>query len=246
MDIDAKKGQLTLFVIIALILIIAIIITFYIKPLKENPNKIAEIRPIESFVQGCIEKTAKNALYLIGQQGGYIEPTQLSTDYNVAYFFYDDRNTMPTKEQIENEISKYINSELPFCTNNFIELPDFDVEDDVVKTKTTILENKIRLDIKYPLTIKRGDVGYHLEYFNAEINSNLNTIHGAIEQIIIEQVKNPDRVCFSCLTNIGAENDLTIDLVDQQENTIVFTIFDDSLIIDNSSYEFMFANHYKV
>ena len=243
-----KRGQITLFVIIAILLVSAIGVVVYtqrevfgIKLTSESP----EIRPISSFVENCIKSTGEDALIFTGQQGGYFEPKTLSVE-NIPYYFYNNKSYLPSKQKIESEISFYMNEMLPFCTKNFVDFPDFYIEANPadVKTKTTIWKDRIRFEVQWPVIIKKGETTHQLNKFSSEINSRLNTIYLTAENFISLQLEDPSSICLSCLTRLAIENDLYIDMADYGNNTVVFTITDKKATIKDQPYEWSFANRY--
>ncbi len=79
---DQRKGQVSLFIIIGLVVLITLALTIYLtqfkeaKPLERESIKpslpTAEADPVSSFITSCLKITAINGLKLIGDQGGYI------------------------------------------------------------------------------------------------------------------------------------------------------------------------------
>ncbi len=98
-----KKGQITIFIIIGLVLLFSSAIIIYIKgSIQENQVELltAEIRevpgyaqPVNEFVSGCVSKTAEDGFTLLGYKGGYINNSHLSilsespTDSEAIEFF---------------------------------------------------------------------------------------------------------------------------------------------------------------
>ena len=81
-----KKSQITIFIILGLILLLAIGIALYVqtRPLveieREKPKIITfppELEPINAFVQTCAEDLAKTAFKHIGEGGGYLDTSGL-------------------------------------------------------------------------------------------------------------------------------------------------------------------------
>jgi hypothetical protein len=81
----SKKGQLTIFIIIGILLVLAIAIFLYLQreelvPVEaERVRAIAvpvEMQPLRDFIQTCMNSVAKEGLQIIGGRGGYIEPRQ--------------------------------------------------------------------------------------------------------------------------------------------------------------------------
>ena len=84
-----KRGQITIFIIIGILLLFATALTVYIRnQIRENNIEIVrepileeipkEAEPIREFVTSCITQTATNALLLMGEQGGYTTTQHLS------------------------------------------------------------------------------------------------------------------------------------------------------------------------
>lgn len=93
------KGQLTVFIIIGLLVLISFAVTIYVgnlmrQPLKTDQEEQLRQQPLTEYVTSCLTLTATNALALIGKQGGVlykyqggITPAKQSTD---DYFTYQD------------------------------------------------------------------------------------------------------------------------------------------------------------
>jgi len=242
-----KRGQIALFVIIAILIVVAVGFLVYTQReaigFKQGIN--AEIRPINSFIEDCIKSTGEDALIFVGKQGGYFDlPKNLIDSY--AYYFYDNKSYLPSKEIIENQISLYMNEMLPFCTKNFVDFKDFQIEADpeAVNTKTTILKDKITFDVSWLVSIKKLESTYTLNQFSADVKSRMNAVYSVIQNMTEEQLKDPSSICISCLTELAIENDFYINMEDYGNDTTVFTITDNKILINDQNYNFVFANRY--
>ncbi|MEM4254011.1 MAG: hypothetical protein QXR48_01335 [Candidatus Woesearchaeota archaeon] len=81
-----KKGQLTIFIIIGLVLLVAVGVFIYltqqkaVRPLEAAEIKVAEVavevQPLQEFITQCLYVTARQGLEMIGERGGYIDPQQ--------------------------------------------------------------------------------------------------------------------------------------------------------------------------
>lgn len=119
-----KKGQITLFIIIGLVILIlvGIAIWYYtmvgeeavIPDIARVAQVPADVQPIESYIESCLIEKAIEALEKLGDRGGYIEPEKhgLSvgtepteselvnfapgSDLNVPYWFYLKSNNKCT------------------------------------------------------------------------------------------------------------------------------------------------------
>lgn len=81
-----KKAQITAFIIVGLILVIAAgVLIYIISTQAKAPSQVqaerviekvpVEMQPIKEYVEACIDKTAAEALTKLGQHGGYIDPS---------------------------------------------------------------------------------------------------------------------------------------------------------------------------
>src|SRR3989344_6619814 len=127
---NMKRGQVTHFIIAGLIIIIAIVLVLfarseYLKNLyEEQRTKLvglpADIKPIEDYVQECIDLSAPIAKDVIALQGGYAYPNE-SIDIaiaNVAYW-YDKKDISPSINIIENQMSIYFKDLVENCIKGF-------------------------------------------------------------------------------------------------------------------------------
>ncbi len=83
-----KKGQITLFLIVGIILILLIGIFIYVqrakilRPIEEERPIVAEVpleaQPINDYTTNCIYDVAKDGLIKLGDHGGYIDHRRLS------------------------------------------------------------------------------------------------------------------------------------------------------------------------
>jgi len=80
-----KKSQATIFVLLGILLLIIIGVSIYVFSVLQNSvtkeeeyteNIPAEMQPIKTVVEQCLQSTAQDAFIVIGQQGGYAYPGQ--------------------------------------------------------------------------------------------------------------------------------------------------------------------------
>ncbi len=240
-----KKGQITIFIIVAIIIIAAISLYFIFRETLEEDIITPETEGIYQFVRTCIENVGEDAVFYIGQNGGYFLYSEFSTDTGIPYYYVDGENHMPSKSRIEREISHYVNEMLFFCTRNFGGFPDFNITQREIKTKTQIGESKVLLNIEYPLRITKGDSTSVLRNFeNIEVPVRLGVVYSATREMIEDQLGR-EGICLSCMLDIVIESDLYVDMIDYDEETVVFIVKDKNSKIDDVAFEFIFANKYR-
>jgi len=87
-----KRGQVTIFVILGLVLIIGIGLYFYvsskhIRPDIDVPRLAGDAGQVQEFVESCLEQVGRNGLTELGRHGGYIDPTDIK--YTLEEFDYN-------------------------------------------------------------------------------------------------------------------------------------------------------------
>jgi len=118
-----KKGQVTIFVIIAIVIIaLALLIYFFYPEITSNLG-FASDNP-NSFLQDCLEEQITESIEIISEQGGSIEP-ELTYNYlgqEVEYLCYTDKYYLPCvmqiahlRKHIQNEILAYISDDITSC-----------------------------------------------------------------------------------------------------------------------------------
>jgi len=238
-----KRGQIALYVIIALLIVAAIGAVVYIKQKSTGlPSPSDDIKAIRIFVGSCLDKTAEDALMMIGLQGGYYIPPAHSFG-TVAYYYYEGQRYFPEKSTIENQLGSYVSDNLGNCIKDFKDFPDFSITKGAVSAKATILEDKVIFDIDYPLTITRMSTS-QVSKFSTEIPSRIYTIYRVAALIMAEQMDS-DKICISCIIDHADENEVYVSMENYNNDTVVFSIQDSKLPLVGDYYEFNFVNKYK-
>lgn len=249
-----KRGQVTIFVIIAIVIVASLIIllTFksdFFKNLFQTEKErflSQQSASVRNFVESCIKETTLDGAYFIGRRGGYLIAPEDSTEFDIPYYFIENRSYIPTKERIEEELAAYVDQELFFCTENFVDFPEVQIEPRESKTTVAILDDFIVLNVNYPIRISKGNSSALVRDFEEiGVPLRLGTIYDVAYLLTQKQVEEPDSICLSCIIELTTENDLLIDMYDYDENTVIFTIEDEIEDKPRGTYGFKFANKYR-
>ncbi|MEM4254007.1 MAG: hypothetical protein QXR48_01315 [Candidatus Woesearchaeota archaeon] len=173
-----KKGQITIFIIIGLILLVSIAIATYlttrqvIKPIEEEVIVPEDIRPVYEFVQTCANDIAREGLGILGLQGGFINlpgiiertptahiPIDSANYFKVPLWYYEGEDRTPSPTYMEREISRYVNERLKECAGEFEPFKERFIitEEGNISTRTIIADNEVILRINWPLLLTSGD-----------------------------------------------------------------------------------------
>jgi len=166
-----KRGQITIFIILGILLLLALILVVLLK--KEaivfKPEEIipTEKGRIENYITICIDEIGDEALFLIGLQGGYTEiPEDILVDSSqhlklspydvVPYWARGESIRIPSLDEIKRMVDDKIELELRDCLLGkevFTEAYDI-VEKSEVEANTEIVDKKVIFNVRWNLEIK--------------------------------------------------------------------------------------------
>ncbi|MEK6922334.1 MAG: hypothetical protein AABX08_00875 [Nanoarchaeota archaeon] len=240
-----KRGQVTTFVLIGILFIVIIIGVVITKTnvldrLKSSTTESAvlspQVVPIRNYIQDCLDDVSVTGLRLLGLQGGLLDPQRyIETEFSRVSYGYYERKTLPSLRSIVRELKTFIELSLPLCfdENSF---PGFNIEQEKVKSNVKIVDNKVEIDAKYPITAEKSWVGYKLDVeYSTTLDFDFKNIHSTAEEIVNEIVKAPDFIHISSLA--GKDYDVTILTFDEEQ---VYSITDENGL-DDIPYTFRFG-----
>jgi hypothetical protein len=164
MKLFAKRGQVTIFVIVALV-IVGILLAIFLYPrssltaqVNENPS---------GYLRECIEPVINTELGTILAQGGFSNPEGyiLIDGVKIKYLCYTSDyyatciNQVPLiTRQVENELTRIVQQNMPLCLQQMktdYEQRGISVSVGNTKTNTTINSKGILIDVQAPITITK-------------------------------------------------------------------------------------------
>jgi len=210
-----KKGQVSIFVIAGLVILLIMIISLYVvsrereevyekEALKEKPSYAGQTE-LSNYVDACIRPAVLQGLEIIRLQGGYINiPSDVKTmivkdkeglqvknvdgskrvvvDLNgagneVPYWITKDSLSVPSISFMESELAEYVGKELGKCVNNFqlFREQNYDVSYGDISVNVG-MEKAVVVNIKFPVTMQRGDVQFVEEDFAYTVPVNMQLI----------------------------------------------------------------------
>ncbi|MBI2057211.1 hypothetical protein HYT91_03080 [Candidatus Pacearchaeota archaeon] len=242
-----KGGQITIFIIISILIVSVVALFFTLRGNLNLPGKPVspETAEIQNFVQECLDETSEFAVFDIAEKGGYEDPSKVSSTivFNTPYYLKNNKNLMPSKEDIENEISKHILKQMDFCINNFASFPEYEITDGKMIVEEKIQSEKVLVEMNYPLTIIKGDSKSKLEDFNSEVPVRFGIVYDAILEFITQSI-NSKGVCINCLLEISSKNNLKSEFSNYNNKTAIFIINDPQSKLGDKEFVYIFANEY--
>lgn len=247
-----NRGQITIFVIIAIVLVAAILVFFGIRQGVFSSSdqsglsaENSEARIASEGLEGCAKSATQEALITIGERGGYFNAPNRTSNFGddfLSYHYYSGEFQNPTLSLVESELAKYVDFVLPFCAydlNNTAHA-SFNFKD--VKTKAKINAQNVVFDIQVSGTYTKGNVTSILRPFSVKQPSYLSTIISYTDYIALLTKQDPTRLCASCLSEEAQKKGLYLEIVDYAPGERLFDIAENKSNVEG--YLFRFVNKY--
>jgi len=222
-----KRGQVTVFVIIAIVLVAGVIAVFTLNDgvrdfLSETfMGKDEKAIIIENYVNFCLEEALDKALFYNGLQGGYFitpdnsiyyESENLTLSRNIPYYL-DKSKKILTEEDLSDQLSLSVR-------NNFEECLDFDSLNEInsnlsynvesISLKSILNIDQVKIELNFPVSINLGEKQILLREFNVEKETNYLLLYFLSIELTDIQLEYENAICLSCISTLAEENDLNI------------------------------------
>jgi len=202
-----KRGQVTIFIIIALVLVAAILIYVFMRGNLGSviPGYSSAENPL-TYISECVEDSFREIIPPILAQGGYSDP-QLHINFEgekVAYLCYTSSlyvkciNQNPLYIQhLENEIEVAMSDRIESCFSTMkddYERKGNQVEMDEMDNLDVSLEDRqVVMTMDRGVTIKRGDEIKTYNEFKSKINSPVYNLARVAQEIVAQE----SNFCYS-------------------------------------------------
>ncbi len=119
-----NSGQVTIFIILGIIIVAAVILFLFLSGKIESPFS-PKLNP-QQYIEKCVKDSAEEAIDIMLPQGGYIDPKlhRLYDDRKIAYLCYNMNFYLPCINQepmyiqhLEDEVRGYVEPEIEKCFN---------------------------------------------------------------------------------------------------------------------------------
>ena len=239
-----KRGQSTVFTIIAILIILIAFLVTYLKmsaPTQEVRKAAIYPASVEAFrnvIKSCTEQTANEGLIVIGLQGGFYKTPPNKLDFgpaSVSYWLLDGRRSQPPLQHIQNELNIYIEENLNTCIE-FSRFRDLKFARGQTNAATRISDS-VQVTVTYPITVTKDSTNYNLkEPYIVNIPVRLNKIYETASGVVNKTIEDPNYI------NIGylLERDLDVEVTELGDQGTIYTMYDKKSKVNDLPYLFMF------
>lgn len=220
-----KKGQVTVFIIIGIIILVAMAFFFFLKQevitddlmIQDN---LMELDSLKIFVTDCLEEATIDAIYEVLDNGGYY---QVPTDQNIfsqltdeeqfelPYYFIDEESNVPSIEVIQEEVAKAAESHFLFCIDDFesFEKQGYAIESENPEFIIMFSRDNTLSYLTYLLTIELDNKVSEINKFSGLIDFDFSSKYDILENYFAEQEDNPEYFLVGNLATLIMENEDT-------------------------------------
>jgi len=231
--INKHKAQVSLWIIVAVILL-SIIALFFILREKINIPGItpASLEP-QSYIEKCVKDASFQAIDIMLPQGGYLNPGnyKLYKNNKVAYLCYNSNyyasciNQEPLYvSHLENEIKAYITPKLKDCfyaLEQEYKKRNYQVLSGDLSLEINLNPKQVNIEINRKLTLTKNEETKKYEEFKAKVSSPIYDLAIVVSLIVDSEARECDFDYWKFKNNYPAYH---IERTFTEDNTRIYQV----------------------
>jgi hypothetical protein len=195
--LNSKRSQITIFVVLALIVVVAVALIYYLLQQPE-PVSLDEENP-QAYIESCVRSFTEQAIGILSEQGGDIVP-EGSTMYknkNISYLCYNANYYQPCINQrplliehIENEITNYIEPKVDICFNSLkleLEYKNYEVKTGRMDLTTELKSKQVVVDINRDFSMTKNGKAKNFDNFKVKVNSPIYDLAEVATEVVNQE-----------------------------------------------------------
>ncbi len=195
-----KKGQITTFAIIGIVLVAAVLLILYLRGQfffgPVTPATLGDkLQGISEHVTTCVQETAPDYIKRIGLQGGHLKTPEdtyrLREDIPISYLCYNipDSPTCSNRLLLRSDMEKELGIAIDQALAGCIDLGKFGRGYELStsgkrKINVSIGDAVVTVDILLPIVLRKGEVQIDEDTFTTNFNYPLGELYEVSQDII--------------------------------------------------------------
>lgn len=204
----SKRGQIAIFVIIAVV-IIGLIVSFFAFRGSFGTNIPGELQPVFSYYTDCISQQTKAAVNLAGLQGGRIDTQDYAPGNNlnpfsshlnflgnyIPYWYtFSSSNVIkknaPSQNEMESDISEYIAENLNNeCDFSSFYQQGFSIQTSQPSVDVSVRDNEVKTAVSATLKVSKGDLSATQRSYSVNIGSKLGSFFNLAQDVYSKELE---------------------------------------------------------
>ena len=191
-----KKGQVTIFIIIAIVIVALVVLFFVFRGDLQKQQIPAFVEPIETSFLVCLEENALTGISLLELSGGNLEEIDFEpgSEYmpfsshlnfvgnEVPYWFYISGNNLPREnvpsvKDMESQLENYIEKNIQGCAFEDLYDQNYDFEKGLAEANVVIKEDNVKIDLEMDLSVSKGEDFFVVKDHDIEVKSKLGSLY---------------------------------------------------------------------
>ncbi len=204
-----KRGQLTIFIIVAVVLIAAVGLFFTLKDRIDRNNIPATFEPAYNTFISCLEENTHTGINLLEAQAGYIEKPEFEAGstympfssqldlygVGVPYWYYVsgnniERQRVPSKIDMQNQLAEFIQNKMNDCDFSSFYDEGFEIEKSSPSVEVTIKNSNVDVRVTMNLAMSNGEESMIATAHRVTVDSKLGELYDSARKIYNEEQKN--------------------------------------------------------
>lgn len=233
MDNTNKKGQVTIFVLLAILIFSSIVLIFFFFNNTKDVS-VSDTNEVYRYIQTLIQNSTSRCLQIVGQSGGYYKiPPELYVN-QTAYWYYNGEKIYPTLEEFETRIGDCINVTLKKSLQNISTIFDnqsLKINKNELAPRVNIYDGGISIEVKYPFYVYKGESSSTVSDFKIDYHIKFSEMYELATKIVNYASTPYFDICNPLANMISSKG-------------VNFTFFEDgdNLFVEGQTFE-IFANN---
>lgn len=196
------RGQMTLFILLAVIIVAIVALFFIFKGRIGGGGIPSDMEPVYNTFIECLKEDLATGVNVLESQGGYVylpdyeegsEYMPFSSQLNflgnpLPYWYYVsgnniEREQVPSKEDMEKELERFIETETRACYFDNYYLQGFDILMEEPDAKVTIKDDEVILDLEMDFSVSRGEEDYVAREHKVVLDSELGSLYDSAVKV---------------------------------------------------------------
>ena len=197
-----KRGQITLFIIIAIIIVSLVVGVFLLKDVIFQKRLPASLEPVYNTFLSCLEQDTLTGIDVLESQAGYIylpnfdtgsEYMPFSSQLNVLgnpvpYWYYVSGNNfqkeqVPSKTEMEQQLADFIESKVSACVFDDYYEQGYDIIMQEPEAKVSISDKSIMVNLDMLMEISKAEETAKVSSHEINVNSKLGELYKAALEV---------------------------------------------------------------
>ena len=206
--VEGRKTQVTIFVIVAIILVGAIVLFFALREDVEEESLSKEFKVVEDKFLDCLQERTVSGISMLEEKGGYIYLPQFEAGNSfmpqgsqldfmgspIPYWYYVSggnvvKEQMPSKGDMERQMERYLEENMA-CDFSGFRREGYLIEIGEKDARVEIRDKEVRVDLEADLRARYGNQSVIIKDHNEVVESELGSFYETAKTVILKEKEN--------------------------------------------------------